>query len=152
MRLRGRQEAVDLLEALAQRQRVLEAPFVRDQHRHRHVVGNVRALEHLHAVRELRDHVRAHEARHLEALDAGARELLDQAHLVVGRDHLRLVLEAVARTDLADPNHFAHSERGYATKASGSEPTTETIESSRVTWKMRCRFCGQTTISRVWSR
>ena len=35
-------------------------------------------------------------------LQAGARERVDQAHLVVGRDDLGLVLEAVARADLAD--------------------------------------------------
>src|SRR5205823_8216324 len=90
-------------------------------------------------------------ARQLESLHAAAGELLDQAQLVVCRDDLRLVLEAVARTDLTNPDHLAHDGRGYATRASGNEPTTDTIESSRVTSKIRRRLSGQTTIKRVFS-
>ena len=72
--------------------------------------GLEKALEHrdplqdLGAVGELRDHVRAHEAGHLQPAQPGPRELVDQAHLVRGGDDLRLVLEPVARADLADPD------------------------------------------------
>ena len=38
----------------------------------------------------------------LDAPQAGAHERVDEPHLVVGGDDLGLVLEAVARTDLAD--------------------------------------------------
>ena len=68
----------------------------------RDVVGHVDARQHLRGVGELRDHVGAHEARHLQAPQAGARERVDQLDLVVGRDRLGLVLKAVARADLAD--------------------------------------------------
>jgi hypothetical protein len=100
--LRGAQEDVDLLEALAPAERVLEPLLVRDQHGDRDVAGRADGVEHLLGVRELGDHVRAHEARDLEALEAGAGELVDQPHLLVGGDRLRLVLEAVAGADLAD--------------------------------------------------
>ena len=40
--------------------------------------------------------------RELHALEARARERVDQRDLDVGRDDLGLVLEAVPRTDLAD--------------------------------------------------
>ena len=55
-------------------------------------------------VRELRDHVGPDEARHLDPPQPGPAEQLDQPHLVRGRDHLGLVLEPVARADLADPH------------------------------------------------
>jgi hypothetical protein len=45
---------------------------------------------------------RADERRDLETLHAGATQQVDQAHLVVGADHLGLVLEAVPRADLTD--------------------------------------------------
>ena len=90
------------MEAVAQLERVVEPALVRDQHRQRDVLGHVDRLEHLARVGELRDHVGAHEARDLEPLQPGAREHVDQAHLVGGGDHLGLVLEAVARPDLAD--------------------------------------------------
>ena len=62
--------------------------------------GTSIALEHLGGVGELGDHVGAHEARHLEPPQAGARERVDQLDLARGGDHLGLVLEAVARADL----------------------------------------------------
>ena len=46
------------------------------------LVGHVDARQHLGGVGELRDHVGAHEARHLEAAQAGARERVDQLDLV----------------------------------------------------------------------
>ena len=58
--------------------------------------------QHLRPVGELRNHVGTNEARHLEPRRPGAREHLHKPHLVVGGDHLRLVLEAVPGTDLAD--------------------------------------------------
>ena len=90
------------MEALAQRQRVVEAALVRDQHARRDVVGKLDAAQHLARVRQLRDHVGAHERRDLEAAQPGTPERVDQAHLVVRGDDLGLVLEAVARADLAD--------------------------------------------------
>src|SRR5439155_20328253 len=53
-------------------------------------------------VGELRDHVGAHERGHFEPAQARRREHVDQPHLGLGRDHLGLVLEAVARPNLAD--------------------------------------------------
>src|SRR4051794_5123598 len=96
------EEDVDLVEVLAQLQGVVEAALVGDEHRHADVVGDVRALEHLAPVGQLRDDVGADEARDLQPLDAGARELLDEPDLVLGGDDLGLVLKAVARADLAD--------------------------------------------------
>ena len=72
--LGGAEEDVDLVEALALAERVLEPLLVRDQHGDRDVARRVDAVEHLLGVGELRDHVGAHEARDLEALEAGAGE------------------------------------------------------------------------------
>ena len=87
-----------------QREGVLEAALVRDQDREGDAVGPLERCEHLGAVGELRDHVGADERGHLDPLQPGGDQHLDQPHLVGGRDHLRLVLEAVARADLADPD------------------------------------------------
>src|SRR5437764_3124465 len=102
VRVAGAQEDVDLVDALAQPERILEAALVGDEDADADVVGNVRALEDLAAVGELRNDVRADEARHLQPLQPGPREHLDEPDLVVGGDDLRLVLEPVARADLAD--------------------------------------------------
>ena len=102
VRLAGAQEDVDLVEPVAQRQRVLQPPLVRDQHRQAHVVRHVDAGEHVGRVGQLRDDVRPHEARDLQPLEAGRCEQLDQPHLIVGRHHLGLVLEPVPGPDLAD--------------------------------------------------
>src|SRR5206468_12389745 len=59
-------------------------------------------VQHRGAVGQLRDHVGPHEARDLQAPQPGAPERLDEPHLVGGGDHLGLVLEAVARPDLAN--------------------------------------------------
>ena len=83
-------------------ERVLEALLVRDQHGERDVVRRVDRPQHLARVGELRDHVGAHEARDLETAQPGAREHVDQPHLVGRGDDLGLVLEAVARAHLAD--------------------------------------------------
>ena len=89
------------------REGVVEPALVRDEHRHGHLVRDGGPLEHLGAVGQLRDHVRSHEAGHLEPAKPCAREHLHEAHLVVGRDDLRLVLEAVAGADLADQDGLA---------------------------------------------
>ena len=47
-------------------ERALEPALVRDQHADRDLVGQADAPEHLLGVGELRDHVRPHEARHLD--------------------------------------------------------------------------------------
>ena len=114
------EEQVHLGEAVAQLERVVEPALVGDQHRHRHVVGDVRSAQHLGAVGELGDHVGAHEARDLEAPQARARERLDQLDLGRGRDHLGLVLEAVARADLADAD-AVHSDLHHAEAAAHAD-------------------------------
>ena len=102
VRLGGAQEDVDLVDAVAVRERVVEPALVRDQHAHAHVVRELDRLQHLGGVGELRDHVGAHEARHLEPPSpCGASCSISRTLSSVG-DHLRLVLEAVARADLAD--------------------------------------------------
>ena len=93
---------------VAQRERVVESALVRDEHRDRHVVGNLGAAQDLGAVGQLRDHVGAHEARDLQPPEASLREQLHEPHLVVSRDDLGLVLEAVPRADLANPHVFGH--------------------------------------------
>ena len=100
--LARREEDADLVEALALAQRALETALVGDEHAARDAVGHVDRGEHLLGVGELRDDVRAHEARDLDAAHAGAREPVDERDLVGGRDRLGLALEAVARADLAD--------------------------------------------------
>ena len=123
--LRRRQEDVDLLEALRRAQRVVQPALVGDQDRDRDVVGAVDAGQHLVGVGQLRDDVGAHEARRLDAPQPGAHERVDEPHLVVGRDDLRLVLKAVARADLAD----AHALRklGHRTLNIYSPPLSEPI-------------------------
>ena len=55
-------------------------------------------------VGELRDHVRAHERGQLDPAQPRGAQHPDQPHLLGRRDHLGLVLEPVARPDLADPD------------------------------------------------
>ena len=81
--------------------------------------------QHLVGVGQLRDDVGAHEARRLDAPQPGAHERVDEPHLVVGRDDLRLVLEAVARADLADAH--ALGKLGHRTLNIYSPPLTEPI-------------------------
>ena len=87
--------------------------------RHAHLGGHVDPREHLGGVGELRDHVGAHEARHLQAPQAGARERVDQLDLALGRDHLGLVLEAVAGPDLPDPHGLRQQLRAALTTSTG---------------------------------
>ena len=107
----GRQEDVDLVEGAAvgrvgveQRERRVEPLLVRDQDADRDVLRDVDRAEHLGGVGELRDDVGPHEARDLQPPQPGAREQVDEPDLLGGRDDLGLVLEAVARPDLADPD------------------------------------------------
>jgi len=102
--LRGGEEAVDLLETVAMGERALQPALIGNQDAHRHRRWHTDAVEHLLGVGELRDHVRPHEAGHLEAAQARGAEQLDQADFVRGRDHLGLVLKPVARADLANPH------------------------------------------------
>src|SRR5438270_4597492 len=90
-------------------ERALEAALVRDQDADRDLVRNPRGDQHLLRVRQLRDHVGSHKAGDLEPMEPGASELLDEADLVGGRYHLRLVLEAVAGSSLTDPNARVHA-------------------------------------------
>ena len=104
MGLRGREEDADLVEAVALRERVLEPALVRDQDGEGDALGPLDRGEHLGAVGELRDHVGADERGHLDPLQARVDEHPDQPDLLGRRDHLGLVLEAVSRADLADPD------------------------------------------------
>ena len=70
VRLAGRQEDADLLEAVAQLERAVEAALVGDQHAARDARRDVDRRQHLARVGELRDDVGAHEARHLDAPQA----------------------------------------------------------------------------------
>jgi hypothetical protein len=70
----------------------------------RHVAGPPDRLQHVPGVGELRDHIRTYEGCDLEPLQPALGEHADEPHLVRGRDHLGLVLEPVARPDLAQAN------------------------------------------------
>ena len=86
----------------------LQAAHVRDEDR---IADAGRAREAGHQrirVGELRDRPRGDEARRLDLAQAGVGQELDEARLGRGRDRERLVLEAVARPDLVDPDRLAH--------------------------------------------
>jgi hypothetical protein len=100
--LGGRQEDVHLIEAIALPQGAFEAAFVGDQHRVGDAVRPGDRGEHLLGVGKLGDDVGPYERCHLEPAQSRGREEVDQSHLLRGRDDLGLVLEAVARPDLAD--------------------------------------------------
>ena len=102
--LRGGEEDVDLVEAVALLQRALEPALVRDQDRERDPVAALDRVSTSLGIGELRDHVGTHERGHLEPLAARSREQVDQPDLLLGGDDLGLVLEAVAGADLADPD------------------------------------------------
>jgi hypothetical protein len=104
VRLGRRQEDVDLVEPVAPAQRILQPALVRDQDGERDAVRRIYRRQHLAGIGKLRDHVGADEARDLQPAQPRARQEVDQPHLVGGRDHLGLVLEAVARPHLADPD------------------------------------------------
>jgi len=100
--LRSRQEEADLREALTQRERVVEPALVGHEYGDGHLLGDIGPAEHLGPIGQLGDRIGTHGAGDLEPAQSGAGEHLDQAHLVGGLDHLRLVLKPVARADLAD--------------------------------------------------
>src|SRR5215218_6365048 len=102
VRLRRTEEDADLVKAIAVIECLLEAALVGDEDAEGDVVGDVDALQHLGGVGELREHVGAHEARDLDAAQPGARERVHEPDLVLGADLVGLVLEPVARPDLAD--------------------------------------------------
>ena len=81
--------------------RAVEPALVGDQDQIPHAVALADRGEHLVGVGELRDGLRAHERGRLEDAHPGIDQQLDVAHFV-GRAHRDgLVLETVARTDLA---------------------------------------------------
>ena len=82
--------------------RALEAALIRDQDSYFDARRKLASREHLLGIRQLRNDIRAHERRQLDPVETCAAEQLDEPELVGGRDHLGLVLEAVARPDLAD--------------------------------------------------
>ncbi len=112
VRLARREEDVDLVEgrapgaALASRSAsaVSRPRLVRDQDADRDLGRHVDRAQDLGCVGELRDHVGPHEARDLDPAQAGAGEPSISRTLSAVGDDLRLVLEAVARPDLADPH------------------------------------------------
>ena len=104
--LRRAEEDVDLVEAVAQRERVSSPRSFGIEHARRATSsGSSIARQHLGGVGELRDHVGAHEARHLDAAAARCAPSCSISRTLssVAID-LGLVLEAVARADLADPD------------------------------------------------
>ena len=102
MRLGRGQEDVDLVDLRPLLERGLEAALVWDEDAHRDLLGHVDAREHLGRVGELGYHVGAHEARDLDAAQAGARERVYELDLALGGDDLGLVLKAVAWPHLSD--------------------------------------------------
>jgi hypothetical protein len=98
--LGGAEEDRDGVDAVADLQRPVQAALVGDEHGDADAVGDVDAGEHLARVGELRDDVGADERGRLDPPQARAGETVDEAHLVLGGDHLGLVLEAVARPHL----------------------------------------------------
>jgi len=93
-----------LVKPVAVLERRLQPLLVRNEHGQRDIVGHVDPGQHRHRVVELGDHVSADEARHLDPLEAGPREGIDQPDLVLGRDPLGFVLKPVPGPDLADPD------------------------------------------------
>jgi hypothetical protein len=102
--LRRGEEEIHLVEALALSERPIEPALVRDQHGVRNPGTTLIGREHLLGVGELGDDVRTHERRELDPSQTRLAEHVDQPDLLLGRDHLGLVLKAVTRPDLADPN------------------------------------------------
>src|SRR5690606_616049 len=82
------------------------------------------AGHHFRSVGQLRHPFRADEAGRLDAAQAGGREPVDQGDLVGGGHHRRLVLQAVARGDLADAHAVAHA------ASSASSTCTSTASAS----------------------
>ena len=103
--LRGREEEVHLLEAVAELESVLEPPPVRDQDRVGDTLAPARSAS---APRPASASCGITSGRTNEVssirLRPGLAEQADQPDLLLGRDHLGLVLEAVAGPNLADPN------------------------------------------------
>ena len=101
--LRRARKHVDLVEALARAQRVLQPALVRDQHRHADALGRVDRRASTSAasascgITSARTKLVASMRRSPVRMSA-----FEQADLVGGGDDLGLVLEAVARADLAD--------------------------------------------------
>jgi hypothetical protein len=111
VRLRGRQEQVGLAKVFAQRERVVQPALVGHEHRDLDLVRHVDGRKDLGGVGQLGNHVGAHEGGDLQAAQAGAGEPVDQRDLGRGGDDLGLVLEPVARADLADGDGVGHGLR-----------------------------------------
>ena len=89
----------------------LGALEVRHEYGVLHAVAGRHPAHHLGAVTQLGYGLRADERRHLHPVDAGPRERVDDLDLALGRDHRRLELEPVARSDLVDPDPRGQLER-----------------------------------------
>ena len=80
----------------------LPAAFVEDEARELDALAPLHAVDDLLGARHLRHAVGADEAHRLDAAQPGRREPVDELRPRLGRQHLGLVLEAVARSDVAD--------------------------------------------------
>ena len=102
VRLRRAEEDRDLVEAVAVLEGGRQASLVGHEDGQLDAVGDVDAVQHVDRIVELRDDVGTHEARDLDPAQPRPCERVDEPHLVLRRDALGLVLEAVARSDLPD--------------------------------------------------
>jgi len=91
------------METVAVFERAIEGALG-DEHAQGHAGRRIDPLEDLGCVGQLRDHLRANEARHLHALETGPGQRVDRADLGRGGNQLGFILEAVSRSDLSDPN------------------------------------------------
>jgi len=82
------------------------AGLVRHQHRIRRTRASLDGGEHLGGVGQLRHPLRTDEAGRLDAEQAGARQPVDQFHLVGSGDEGLLVLQTVAWPDLDDADEI----------------------------------------------
>jgi hypothetical protein len=109
VRLRRGHEHVDLVEAIAQLKRAVEPPFIGNEDRAADRRRDVDRPQHVGGIRQLGDDVGADEAGQLQALQARAGEAVDERHLGLCGDDLRLVLKAVPGADLADAGGRDHA-------------------------------------------
>ncbi len=111
-----------------------ETALVRHEDRESNARGSREPLHQLVGVRELRDRLGRDERRRLDLLEAGVDQQLDEAQLGVDRDRDRLVLEAVARPDLVDPDAALAGSRRHQLairRAAGPSPARSGRSRSR---------------------
>jgi len=99
-RLRRRERHVDAVQPGGGE--AFPAAFVEHQAREFHAVVPADALDHVLRAGHLRHALGADEADGLDSRHAGRCKPVDQLRPRLGREHLRLVLETVARSDVAN--------------------------------------------------